>query len=55
MAKAYADARVPVTSAGRASLCMIMVDAEELRRAIGNLVDNAVRHAHTRVEIASLR
>ena len=32
---------------------MIMVDAEELRRAVGNLVDNAVRHARTRVEIAA--
>ena len=24
---------------------MIMVDADELHRAVGNLVDNAVRHA----------
>jgi signal transduction histidine kinase len=30
-----------------------MVDAEELRRAVGNLVDNAVRHAHTGVEVAT--
>ena len=32
---------------------MIMADAEELRRAISNLVDNAVRHAHARVELAT--
>jgi signal transduction histidine kinase len=32
---------------------MIMVDADELRRAIGNLIDNAVRHARTRVEVAA--
>jgi signal transduction histidine kinase len=32
---------------------MIMGDPEELRRAVGNLVDNAVRHARTRVEVAA--
>jgi signal transduction histidine kinase len=32
---------------------MIMVDADELRRAVGNLIDNAVRHARTRVEVAA--
>jgi signal transduction histidine kinase len=47
----YADARVPVTTAA-AEQSMIMVDAEELRRAVGNLIDNAVRHAHTRVAVA---
>jgi signal transduction histidine kinase len=47
----YADARVPVTAAA-ADRSMIMVDAEELRRAVGNLIDNAVRHAHTQVAVA---
>jgi signal transduction histidine kinase len=32
---------------------MIMVDADELHRAVGNLVDNAVRHARTQVEVAA--
>jgi signal transduction histidine kinase len=32
---------------------MIMVDVDELHRAVGNLVDNAVRHARTRVEVAA--
>jgi signal transduction histidine kinase len=49
--KEYADTRVPVTAAAAEQL-MIMVDAEELRRAVGNLIDNAVRHAHTQVAVA---
>jgi signal transduction histidine kinase len=32
---------------------MIMVDIGELHRAVGNLVDNAVRHARTQVEVAT--
>jgi signal transduction histidine kinase len=32
---------------------MIMVDAEELRRAVGNLIDNAVRHARSGVAVAA--
>ena len=52
MARAYADARIPVSLVASEPV-MIMVDAEELRRAVGNLVDNAVRHAHTRVQIAA--
>ena len=32
---------------------MIMVDPDELRRALGNVVDNAVRHAATRVEVTA--
>jgi signal transduction histidine kinase len=52
MARAYADARVPVSLVASEPV-MIMVDGEELRRAVGNLVDNAVRHAHTRVEMAA--
>jgi signal transduction histidine kinase len=51
VATAYSEAHVPVTVAARQQL-MIMVDAEELRRAVGNLIDNAVRHAHNRVEVA---
>jgi signal transduction histidine kinase len=50
--KAYSDARVPITVVASEQL-MIMVDADELRRAVGNLIDNAVRHARTRVEVAA--
>ena len=32
---------------------MITANEEELRRALGNLVANAVRHARTRVELAA--
>jgi signal transduction histidine kinase len=49
--KAYFDARVPVDVKCNDAM-VIMVDAEELRRALGNLIDNAVRHARTRVEVA---
>jgi signal transduction histidine kinase len=49
---AYADARVPVTSQTNSAV-MIMVEAGELHRALANLVDNAVRHAYTRVEVAA--
>jgi len=50
--QAYDGARVPVTL-GANQAVMIMVDAEELRRALGNLVDNAVRHARAGVEVAA--
>ncbi len=49
---AYAGARVPVTVVAKEPV-MIMVDADELHRAVGNMVDNAVRHAHTRVEVVA--
>jgi signal transduction histidine kinase len=49
---AYANARVPVTLVAKERL-MIMVDPDELHRAIGNVVDNAVRHARTRVTVAA--
>ena len=49
---AYGNARVPVTLVANDPV-MIMVDADELHRAVGNVVDNAVRHAHTRVEVAA--
>ena len=50
--KAYPDARVRVNVVADDPV-IIMVDAEELRRAVGNLVDNALRHARTRVEVAA--
>ena len=49
---AYAAARVPVTLVANQPV-MIMVDADELHRAVGNLVDNAVRHARTQVEVTA--
>jgi signal transduction histidine kinase len=49
--QAYSDARVPLTVPASEQL-MIMVDPEELRRAVGNLIDNAVRHAASRVAVA---
>jgi signal transduction histidine kinase len=49
---AYAAARVPVTFVADKPV-MIMVEADELHRAVGNLVDNAVRHARTQVEVAA--
>jgi signal transduction histidine kinase len=49
---AYAGARVPVTLVANKPV-MIMVDADELHRAVGNLVDNAARHARTQVEVAA--
>jgi signal transduction histidine kinase len=49
---AYAAARVPVTLLANQPV-MIMVDADELHRAVGNLVDNAVRHARTQVEVTA--
>jgi len=52
VAKGYSDARVPVTVVARERL-MIMVDAEEMRRAVGNLIENAVRHARSGVAVAA--
>ena len=52
VAGAYAAARVPVTLVADQPV-LIMVDADELHRAVGNLVDNAVRHARTQVEVAA--
>jgi signal transduction histidine kinase len=50
--KAYSDPSVRVNLVVSEPV-MIMADAEELRRAVGNLVDNAVRHARSRVEVAA--
>jgi signal transduction histidine kinase len=52
VAAAYTGGRVPVTLVANQPV-MIMVDADEMHRAVGNLVDNAVRHAVTRVEVAA--
>jgi signal transduction histidine kinase len=52
VAGAYAAARVPVTLVANQPVT-IMVDADELHRAVGNLVDNAVRHTRTQVEVAA--
>jgi signal transduction histidine kinase len=49
---AYTAARVRVTLVADQPV-MIMVDADELHRAVGNLVDNAVRHARTQVEVTA--
>ena len=48
--RAYRDARVPVILLAEMPV-MIMGDMEELRRAVGNLLDNAVRYARSRVEV----
>ena len=48
----YAGARVPVALVANKPV-MIMVEAGELHRAVGNLVDNAVRYARTQVEVAA--
>src|SRR6476659_10056495 len=49
---AYRHARVPVTLQADEPV-IIMCAAEELRRAISNVLDNAVRHAKTRVEVTT--
>ncbi len=50
LVRAYQDARVPVVLLTEKPV-MIMGDNEELRRAVGNLLDNAVRYAKSRVEV----
>jgi signal transduction histidine kinase len=50
LVSAYRDARVPVILLAETPV-MIMGDTEELRRAVGNLLDNAVRYARSRVEV----
>lgn len=59
LSMAYASARVPVrvmadprTAASDAQLS-VEADADELRRAVANLVDNAVRHATSGVWLAA--
>jgi signal transduction histidine kinase len=48
----YSHARVPVTLQADEPV-IVMCAAEELRRAISNVLDNAVRHAGTRVEVTT--
>jgi signal transduction histidine kinase len=50
--RAYANARVPVSLIANEPI-PIRVDPNELHRAVRNLVDNAVRHARTRVTVAA--
>lgn len=50
VAVARPDPRVPVTVAVGDPL-LVYADREELRRALGNLVDNALRHARTGVAV----
>lgn len=49
-ASRYAGARVPVTVVTGPSV-YASTNAEELRRVLANLVDNAVRHAHSAVSL----
>jgi signal transduction histidine kinase len=50
----YAAARVPVlVAAGGDAPAVARVSRPDLERAVGNLVDNAVRHAATRVSLAA--
>ena len=50
----YAGARVPVTVVGLAGPGpSVTGNREDLRRVLANLVDNAVRHASSRVELAA--
>lgn len=48
VAAGYAGARVPVRAAAEAAV-LVCADRDELRRALRNLIDNAVRHARTGV------
>ena len=50
-ASRYADARVPVAVVGGPAV-YASVNSEELQRVLANLVDNAVRHAGSRVALA---
>jgi signal transduction histidine kinase len=47
----FAASRVPVEVTPPAEHLQVRGGAEELGRAVGNLVDNAVRHARTRVTV----
>jgi signal transduction histidine kinase len=48
-----ADSRVPVTLLPAPSRLSVTANRDELRRVLDNLVDNAVRHAASRVELAA--
>jgi len=47
----YRSARVPVTVAAPPGPLVVDGNADELRRMVANLLDNAVRHATARVEV----
>ena len=52
----YGSARVPVTVSAEAApgpAILANVNSEELRRALANLIDNAVRHAESKVVLAA--
>ena len=52
VADRYQRARVPVTARDAGEL-VVRAHPEELRRVLANLVDNAVRHARTRVGLSA--
>jgi len=43
---------IPALDTSRVSAGRVWGDAALLRRVVGNLLDNAVRHAHSRIEVA---
>ena len=52
VSRRYATARVPVTASGTGpGRADVAVRADDLRRALVNLLDNAVRHARTAVQV----
>jgi len=53
VADTYLDARVPVTVSTGLPEVRVCADRDELGRAVRNLVDNAVRHASTRVHLSA--
>ena len=55
IAHRYAGSRVPVTVTPAVGGLEVRADPDELGRALTNLVDNAVRHAGTRVQLAAER
>jgi signal transduction histidine kinase len=50
----HEGSRVPVLLAGDEP-CTVTGDADGLRRMLGNLIENAVRYAHSRVTVAIVR
>src|SRR5207253_876831 len=50
LAAGHTTSEVPVTAAA-GPITIVTADRSEIRRAISNLVDNAVRHAQTHVQL----